>query len=82
MMRELGYTRHMENPTKFYKVLINTSEYEFCLFFSDKIVKLILQNISEEDRNFLMDATFKVCPHSEFNQLLIIYLRGILRRSN
>lgn len=74
MMTEFGYTLHKNNPTTFYKALINTNEYKFCIFSSDKIVQLILENISEQSRNYLMDATFKVCPHSDFNQLLIIYV--------
>lgn len=31
-------------------------------------------NIQEQNRHFLIDATFKVCPFGDFKQLLIIYI--------
>ena len=40
-------------------------------------IQNIINNIRVNDRQYLMDATFKVCPNGEFKQLLIIYIEYI-----
>ena len=75
IMKMFGYTLN-DNPTIFYKGIFRDLEnnYAFCVFGSDTIINLINTHIPLGQRNFLMDATFKVCPYGIFNQLLIIYV--------
>lgn len=65
-----------DNLFLFYKGLHEDKSrgFAFCVFASDNIINLINEHISIAERNYLMDATFKVCPVGPFAQLLIIYL--------
>lgn len=74
VMENFGFTIRQQNPTRFYKTLVIQNNYKFCVFASDEIIELIKSNIAEDQRDYMMDATFKVCPYGDFNQLLIIYI--------
>lgn len=43
-------------------------------FSSEKIIKIIEENINPDRRNNLMDATSKIVPVGCFSQILIIYV--------
>lgn len=63
---------------RFHGVLFNTVQitdrYENCIFSSPFALELIKENISNvKDRFFVMDATFRVTPQGNFQQLLIIH---------
>lgn len=49
-------------------------EFSYCVFASDEIIEEYEAAIPVERRQFLMDATFKICPFGQFNQILIIYI--------
>lgn len=60
----------------FFKKAFECKDFAYCIFVSDNIVDGI-KKIPVARRNFLMDATFKVCPFGQFNQLLIIYVEHL-----
>lgn len=72
-MRNFGFTLH-EDPNIFYKVTFISKDFAYCIFGSDIIMNLIETHISPSRRHYLMDATFKICPVGDFNQLLIVYV--------
>lgn len=67
-------TKHLNASKEFYKGTYECDDFAYSYFASDHIMDNIRANIPEEKREFLMDATFKVCPFGEFYQLLIIYI--------
>lgn len=50
-------------------------KFAFCVFSSKATIKLIKEHIPLSDRHILMDATFRVVPIGQFNQLFILYIR-------
>lgn len=48
-------------------------DFSYCLFASDDIVEMIRNSVPEDRRKFLMNATFKICPHGVFKPILIIH---------
>lgn len=67
-------TKHESNEYEFYKGAYECDDFSYCYFFSDHVADNIRKDIPEENREFLMDATFKICPIGKFYQLLIIYI--------
>lgn len=57
----------------FFDHVYESESFDYCIFSSKKSIELMEENIPAFERRLLMDATFKVCPDSEFTQLLIIY---------
>lgn len=50
--------------------------YAFCVFKSQHTIDLINKHIPNfEERDILLDATFKCCPFGPFKQLLLLYFR-------
>ncbi|XP_044317503.1 uncharacterized protein LOC123038074 isoform X1 [Drosophila rhopaloa] len=74
VMNLFGMTKG-NSPKCFFKKVHVSSSFAYCIFSSDKIIGLIENNIEEKNRNYLIDATFKVCPFGDFKQLLIIYIK-------
>lgn len=72
MVNLFGKTNH-DDPTLFYKGTITNESYTCTFFGSEKIQSMIEENIFE-NRNYLLDATFKIVPIGCFNQILIIYV--------
>lgn len=62
------------NGQRFYKTAFACDQFEYCIFASDDVIGNIRDRIPSDRRNYLMDATFKICPYGTFNQLLIIYV--------
>lgn len=54
-----------------------------CIFSSPQSILLVKESLEPEERFFLMDATFRITPRGEFQQVLIIYIKyGIKVRIN
>lgn len=53
---------------------LSQQDIAYCIFSSQKSIKLIEENILPVKRTFLMDATFKIVPRGCFTQLLVIYI--------
>lgn len=58
----------------FFKTAFACEEFEYCIFASDAVISGIRDRIPPNVRNYLMDATFKICPFGTFNQILIIHV--------
>lgn len=61
----------------FFKHAHNAKSFSYVVFGSDNIIQSIKTRIPVENRKFLLDATFKVCPYGPFNQLLIIHIEHL-----
>lgn len=70
-MKKFGET---ESGKRFFKTAFACEQFEYCIFSSDDVVAMINDRIPVDSRNYLMDATFKICPYGTFNQILIIYV--------
>lgn len=64
---------NIEKQTMFFKTAQECTDFSFCIFSSDEIVKSIENSTVPSERKLFTDATFKVCPKGIFKQLLIIY---------
>lgn len=58
----------------FFKTAFSCANFSYCIFASDEIIGLFKERIPENQRHFLMDATFKIVPYGNFKQILIIYV--------
>lgn len=58
----------------FFKTAFSNSDFSYCIFASDEIIDMFNERIPMDQRHFLMDATFKICPFGDFKQILIIYV--------
>lgn len=73
IFEELGRSKNRDRGIFFNTVQIGDT-FENCIFSSPKSIALINRNIpNPKERFFLMDATFRVTPRSNFSQLLIIH---------
>lgn len=63
----------IEKQSMFFKTAQECSEYAYCIFSSDEIVKEIKENTDPNQRKLFTDGTFKICPKGIFNQVLILY---------
>lgn len=59
--------------TVFYRKLHSETQFAYCIFASQAIVDRI-NELPKDRRHFFMDATFRVVPYGEFNQLLVIHV--------
>lgn len=73
IFEDLGRSRHRERGIFFNDIHIEAN-YCNCIFSSAKSISLIIENIREKDRFFIMDGTFRITPRGVFQQVLIIYL--------
>lgn len=74
VMSEYGITANNEEPTQFFRKVFISETFSYCVFASQPIIDRITEHIPAGRRNFYLDATFKVVPFGEFNQLLIIHV--------
>lgn len=65
------YGKTLNNQHQFYVGSDINEDFAFHVFASYDTVNLIEKHIVPEQRNYLMDGTFKIVP-SKFQQLLII----------
>lgn len=56
----------------FYRKVYSEPQFAYCVFASESIINRVAE-LPDERRHFHMDATFRVVPYGEFNQLLVIY---------
>lgn len=74
MIENYSRVRHTGGDYFFYKGSHIGEDFSYTYFASDFIIELIKVHFPDtNNREFLMDATFKVCPMGEFYQLLVIY---------
>lgn len=71
-MKHFGTSR--SNDTPFFQYAYENKAFSYCVFASLRSIDLMKKNIDVGSRKLMIDATFKVCPNSIFNQLLIIYV--------
>lgn len=73
ILQELGTSLHREHGQIFNHVH-EESEFAYCVLSSPKSIRLILDNLKEEERFYLCDATFSITPMCNvFHQTLLIY---------
>lgn len=65
------YGKALNKQNRFYVGSEVNENHAFHVFASFDTVNLIEKHIAEDQRNYLMDGTFKIAP-SKFQQLLII----------
>lgn len=58
---------------KYYKKTVVGEDFAFSIFYSEKMLHRIETTIADE-RELLIDATFRAVPIGRFKQLLIIYI--------
>lgn len=81
ILRDLGTSLHREHG-KLYNHLYDGKDFSYCIFSSPKSIELILSNVEEHERFFLMDATFAITPMCNiFKQVLIIHAQFGLKVS-
>ncbi len=68
-----GYTKH-DNPRVFYTAAIEENDYGYCVFVSDAIIEIIEKYITIENRNYVIDATYKISYIGNFRDLIVIGL--------
>lgn len=73
IMERFGTTKSNE-PSPFFRKVYVCSQFSYCVFASQSIIRRIETHIKIDERNFLLDATFKVCPMGDFRQLLVVYV--------
>lgn len=74
IMTTIGSSIQDEN-IPFYDGSYECDDFGYCVFSSKGIIGLIGTHIDQNEREFLLDATFKICPFGNFYQLLIIYCK-------
>lgn len=76
VMDEYGYSKFnsAENQLPFFHHAYTCDQFAYCIFASLSIIQMMVDSIPESARILLLDATFKVVPFGEFNQLLIIHV--------
>lgn len=76
IMSTLGRSKHIGHGI-FFDGVVERETHSFCVFSSKKAISLIEKNIKVEDRHYMCDATFAVCPIGPFSQLLLIHVTYI-----
>lgn len=74
VLSDLGISKHRERGQFFNELQIN-ERFTNCIFSSAKAISLVLENVKEEDRFFLMDGTFRITPRGIFEQVLILHIQ-------
>lgn len=71
-----GLTLHEgQEKTAFFKVCHDSKDFAYCVFGSDKIVKLINENIPDNNnKKILIDGTFSIVPLGCFKQLILLHI--------
>lgn len=72
-----GLTLHEgQEKTAFFKVCHDSKDFAYCVFGSDKIVKLINENIPDNNnKKILIDGTFSIVPLGCFKQLILLQIK-------
>lgn len=75
ILSSFGFTADDEDPRKFFDGAVRCENHSFCVFSSKGICDAYAENVPVGERHILMDATFKIVPIGDFQQLLILYFR-------
>lgn len=70
IMDEYGFT--MNKRERFYVGSVVQALFAFHIWASFATIKFIKKHITPNERNYLLDGTFKIVPSKLFSQLLII----------
>lgn len=75
--QNFGMSLHKPTNHPFFNGAVDAGSHSFCVFSSKATIDLVCDpdNMPEDERHILMDATFKIVPTSVFKQLLILYVR-------
>lgn len=73
VFQDLGLSRHHEHGVLYNGIDI-AKDYCNCFFSSAKAIQLVKDNLEPDERFYLMDGTFRITPHGEFQQVLIIHV--------
>lgn len=76
IMENIGCSQHKDKQV-FFDGVIETESFSYCVFSSKYTMELIRQRIETNRLNYMMDATFKICPLGIFKQILIVYVSYI-----
>lgn len=74
IMESFGYTHSKKDRRRFYRHTFDSEAFGYCVFASESSIELMEKNIPQNDRKLYVDATFKVRPNGDFQQLLIIFV--------
>lgn len=74
IMKEYGMTVASGGveSAAFYRNVVSENAFAYCIFASPTIIEKIAA-LPIENRHYLMDATFRVVPYGDFNQLLVVH---------
>lgn len=69
---DIGTSLHREHG-KIFNLVHEDKDYSYCVFSSPKSI-LIVDDLDEDDRFFLIDGTFRITPMCDiFKQVLIVH---------
>lgn len=71
---DLGCSLFGQNEPLYNDILIE-KDFTNCVFSSAKSIALIKEFVEPHERFFLMDATFRVTPIGDFEQVLVLYVQ-------
>lgn len=60
------------DSTAFFRKVVTENQFAYCIFASQAIIDQVA-TLPPENRHYSMDATFRVVPYGDFNQLLVIH---------
>lgn len=69
----LGYSL-AKNPAPFFNDVIVENGFENCFFSSANSIELVLSNIPESQRFFIVDGTFQITPKGVWQQVLMLHI--------
>lgn len=64
-----------EKREPLYNDIIIEKDFTNCIFSSAKSIALVKEFIEPQERFFVMDATFRVTPIGDFEQVLVLYVQ-------
>lgn len=74
IMKLYGTTISPSVPETFYDTTHECDSFAYTVYSSKKAIALMEAHIPIDERFLYIDATFKVCPKSVYQQLLIIFV--------
>lgn len=70
--KQLGFSL-LKDGAQFFNGAVITDKFENCFFSSRKCIDLIIENVSEAKRFFILDGTFRITPKGIWQQVLILH---------
>lgn len=72
ILKDYGFSLLQERGRLFNDVII-TDQYENVIFSSAKCIALIVENVPQNKRFFIVDGTFRITPKGVWQQTLILH---------